>query len=111
MVSAGVRHPGDEDTGVNLTPCGMTLNALEASLYPNPSAGPVSVRLKGMEGGTVQVDVFSEQGQLLYSQRIQVPANDFVLDFDMTQAATGTYFVRIHYAEFEKALRLVKVRR
>jgi hypothetical protein len=83
---------------------------MEASLFPNPTTGPVTVRLKGMEGSTTQLDVFSDKGQLIYSQRVQVPANDYNVEFDMANAATGTYFVRITHAGFEKALRLVRAR-
>lgn len=104
-----VQSPDDQNSGVNLTPCGMTLDDVEALLFPNPTNGPVSLKLKGMLEANVQIDVLSEKGQLLFSKYIQIPSSDFTMELDMSAAAAGTYFVRITYANFEKALRLVKV--
>jgi hypothetical protein len=90
------------------SPCGVQLDDLGVILFPNPTRGMVSVKLKGMEGSKAQIDVFSDQGQLVYSQGLLVPANDHIVDFDMTAAAAGTYIVRIVYGDFAKGLRLVK---
>jgi hypothetical protein len=109
----GTIEPGGQatvDPLLSNSPCGVLIEEMEASLFPNPTTGPVTVRLKGMEGSTTQLDVFSDKGQLIYSQRVQVPANDYNVEFDMANAATGTYFVRITHAGFEKALRLVRAR-
>jgi hypothetical protein len=101
-------HAGS-DVGVNLTPCGMTLDEVEAILFPNPTVGPLSLQLKGMQDGNAQIDVLSEMGQLMFSKRIQIPSADYTMELDMSSAAAGNYFIRITYANFEKALRLVKV--
>lgn len=105
-----VNNGGDlGNSGVNFTPCGMTLEEVEAKVYPNPTAGPVSLQLRGMAESIAQIDVLSEKGQLMFSKRVQIPSNDYTMDFDMSTAASGTYFIRITYQQFEKALRLVKV--
>lgn len=117
----GLVQPGDPtmpNTGTAVTidpsiinsPCGVVIEDKEASLFPNPTKGPATVKLKGMEGGIALIEVFSDRGQLIYSQRVQVPTNDYNVDFDMTDAAAGTYFVRITHEGFEKALRLVKMK-
>lgn len=92
------------------SPCGIQLENLEASLYPNPASGPVNLQLKGMEGRYTRIDVFTEQGQSVFSQYIQVPSNDYIQILDLSNAATGTYFVRITHESFAKAIRLVKVK-
>lgn len=102
--------PSLENTWTNPSPCGVVIETLEATLYPNPTEGPVSILLKGMMSGLTQLDIFSERGQLIYTQRIQVPDDNYTLDLDLTSAATGTYIVRITHDRFEKALRLVKVK-
>lgn len=103
-------EPAATDPLTGLEPCGMQVADLEATLFPNPSAGPINVRLKGMEGGTAQLDIFSESGQLIYSQRILVPTNDYQVNIDLTASAAGNYIVRIVHGEFEKGLRLVKMK-
>ncbi|MEX1188679.1 MAG: T9SS type A sorting domain-containing protein [Bacteroidia bacterium] len=91
------------------TPCGRDVKTMEALLYPNPSRGATTLKLVGMMGGSSQVDVFSEKGQLMFSQKIQLPANEYEMGLDLSNVATGIYFVRIVHGGFEKALRFVKV--
>ena len=82
---------------------------LEASLFPNPSAGQATLKLNGMMDGQVQLDVFSEYGALLFSQRITVPNNEYLQDLNLSSSAPGIYFVRIVHGGFEKAIRMVKI--
>lgn len=97
------------ETWLNESPCGREIVQLEASLFPNPSAGQATLKLNGMMGGQVQLDVFSENGALLFSQRITVPNNEYLQDLNLSSAATGIYFVRIVHGGFEKAIRMVKL--
>ncbi|MFM2286495.1 MAG: hypothetical protein RLZZ543_1992, partial [Bacteroidota bacterium] len=97
------------ETWLNESPCGREIVQLEASLYPNPSAGQATLKLNGMMGGQVQLDVFSENGALLFSQRITVPSNEYLQDLNLSSAATGIYFVRIVHGGYEKAIRMVKL--
>lgn len=102
--------PSRDSLWINYSPCGLVIEDMEATLFPNPTAGPVTIRLKGMADRLVQIDVYSERGQFMYSQRVQVPSDDYNVDFDMMSAAAGTYFVRISHGNYEKALRLVKMK-
>lgn len=92
------------------SPCGREVVKLEAMLYPNPSRGQTTLKLSGFGNGNAsQIDVFSETGKLLLTQRVQVPAQEYDLELNLGNAASGIYFVRIVHGGFEKALRLVKV--
>jgi hypothetical protein len=92
------------------SPCGREVVKLEAMLYPNPSRGQTTLKLSGFGNGNAsQIDVFSESGKLLLTQRVQVPAQEYDLELNLSNAASGIYFVRIVHGGFEKALRLVKV--
>ena len=91
------------------SPCGREVKAMEALLYPNPSKGATTLKLIGMMGGSSQVDVFSETGQLMFSQKIQLPANEYEMGLDLSNVSSGIYFVRIVHGGFEKALRFVKI--
>ncbi len=101
--------PENDSTLVAFSPCGYVVENMEASLYPNPTKGPVSVLLKGMKDATTQIEVFSESGKLMYSQRLTIPSDEYTVDFDMAGAATGLYFVRIVHGAYEKALKVVKL--
>ena len=82
---------------------------MEVALFPNPSRGATTLKLKGMEGGFSQIDVFSEQGKLMFSQRVSIQTNDYELGLNLSSVAAGIYFVRIVHGGFEKALRFVKI--
>lgn len=97
------------ETWLSESPCGREIVQLEASLYPNPSAGQSTLKLNGMMGGQVQLDVFSENGALLFSKRITVPSEEYLQDLNLSSAAPGIYFVRIVHGGFEKAIRMVKI--
>jgi hypothetical protein len=95
---------------LNDNSCGVDIKNLEALLFPNPTNGPATIRLKGMEGEMTQIDIYSERGQLMYSQRVLVPTDEYDVVFDMGDSAAGIYIVRIRHGNFEKALRLVKMK-
>jgi hypothetical protein len=97
------------ETWLSESPCGREIVQLEASLFPNPSVGLATLKLNGMMGGQVQLDVFSEYGALLFSQRITVPNNEYLQDMNLSSSAPGIYFVRIVHGGFEKAIRMVKI--
>ena len=97
------------ETWLSETPCGREVAEKSVSLFPNPSRGNASLVLTGMNGGNALVDIFSESGNLIFSQKVGVPEDQFTLNLNLNGIANGIYFVRIVHGGFEKALRLVKV--
>jgi hypothetical protein len=97
------------ETWLNQSPCGNKVASIEAKLFPNPTNGPVTLQLLGMKDGTAQVDIFSNNGKLMLSQKVSISETEQALQFDLSNAAAGIYFLRIVYGGFEKALRIVKV--
>lgn len=89
--------------------CGIILNEKSAKVYPNPTLGPATLELKGMMGGSTQVDIFSENGQLLLTKSIEIQESTYTLSFNLSDVAAGIYFVRIIHGGYEKALRISKV--
>jgi hypothetical protein len=45
----------------------------------------------------------------MLSQKVSISETEQALQFDLSNAAAGIYFLRIVYGGFEKALRIVKV--
>lgn len=91
------------------TPCGREVAEKSVRLFPNPSRGNASLVLSGMNGGNALIDIFSESGNLIFSQKAGVPEDQFTIDLNLSGIANGIYFVRIVHGGFEKALRLVKI--
>lgn len=91
------------------SPCGNKVKDMEASLFPNPALNELHIRLAGIQGA-VRIDVFSETGRLMLSHRAEIAANEPTLTFDIAELNTGIYFVRISHNNYEKALKLVKIR-
>lgn len=97
------------ETWLSETPCGRKVEQMEVALYPNPSRGATTLKLYGMVGGFTQIDLFSEQGKLMFSQRVSIQTNNYELGLNLGSVSSGIYFVRIVHGGFEKALRLVKI--
>lgn len=73
-------------------------------LYPNPTAGSVtlSIREDGWHGGTVSI--YNIIGQLVAQKSI----DEEEIDFDLTDRSQGIYLVTLRNGEAQKTLRLVK---
>lgn len=97
------------DSWLSESPCGRKVEKMEAQLFPNPSRGQTNLKLIGLNGGTTQIDVFSQEGKLIYSQQISLQTSDYELGLDLGSSANGIYFIRVTYGGFEKAIRFVKV--
>lgn len=89
-------------------PCGVQVNGIEAMLYPNPTRNQTRLKLSGMKDGKTGISVFSASGQLMFSQQVIVPEDEFEIMLDLGSAAAGIYFVRVIHGGYEKAIRLVK---
>lgn len=88
-------------------PCGIQLENVKAILYPNPTDQFTTLKIKGITG-KIEVNIISENGQLLYSQQVIDIENQEQLDFDLGTIAPGTYFFLVKQNSFKKVLRLIK---
>ncbi|MBI1307488.1 MAG: T9SS type A sorting domain-containing protein [Bacteroidetes bacterium] len=87
--------------------CGVILKTGEVTLYPNPTDGITTLRLQGFKG-RMQVDVISDKGDLMLSQKLQVVNEITELDFDLSTVAAGTYYFIISQNGFQKTLRVIR---
>lgn len=91
------------------SPCGRKVGKMEVRLFPNPSRGQANLKLIGMDGGTSQIDVFSLEGKLIYSQQMSLQTSDYELGLDLSNSSNGIYYIRVIHGGLEKAIRFVKV--
>ncbi|MCS6917515.1 MAG: arylsulfotransferase family protein [Chitinophagales bacterium] len=70
---------------------GAGIPTYEASVFPNPSDGKVTVRLEEPLTGDIQIKLYDRLGRTVYSeQRSQLPA---VFDLDLEPAGTGLFLL------------------
>jgi hypothetical protein len=79
---------------------------------PNPSSGPVTIRLSLPRWGDVRVTVHDVRGRLLFERRGQEPAGALQVNWDGTDregrpVSSGTYFVRVVGSGFKRTQKVV----
>ncbi len=63
------------------------------SLYPNPTNGPLKVKLEEITNSRVTLEVFSSAGKLVYEQTSRPDAGE--LQVQLPPVATGIYYLRL----------------
>jgi hypothetical protein len=62
--------------------------------YPNPTKGELTISLPNpSEGGAYAVDIYDVAGR--YVQQFLIPNSQFVIDLDVSELSSGTYFLKI----------------
>jgi hypothetical protein len=80
---------------VKLDPTFEEKEGLALELYPNPTGGRVTVRLKGFKGAFAQLTVTDRLGRVVLVQKIEEGTEQLQLDFLRKEFAAGEYFVRV----------------
>jgi len=75
--------------------------------YPNPTDQDVSVHVSG-EDTTVQVSVFGEKGDLIYTQEQKIQDFSRKTKIDLSRQITGTYIVVMEGPTVRKTFKIVK---
>jgi len=75
--------------------------------YPNPTQTDVNVHVSG-EDTMVQVSVFSEKGDLIYTREQQIQDFSRKTNIDLSRQITGTYIVVLDGPTVRKTFKIVK---
>ena len=67
----------------------------EVLLYPNPSNGQFRLQLNGYENSDLNIMIANTMGQVVYNTNINVNSAIMVQDINLSDAAAGTYIVRL----------------
>jgi hypothetical protein len=79
-------------------------------LYPNPSAGNVSVSMTGLSGvPTATIRVFDTRGRLLSIKQLQVDGSG-TASLSLGDQANGMYLVRVDAGRFGRTFLLTLIR-
>ncbi len=78
------------------------IGTIDFSYSPNPTSNLLSI----VSNVTIQnVTIYNVTGQLLYDSQL----NDTKIDIDTSKYATGTYFVKLKFAEMEVHFKVLKI--
>ncbi len=69
------------------------------NIYPNPNEGEVNIELNSLKRQDVTFDFFNAQGNLILSEKRNVPTGLHRQFFDLTNQPTGLYFLQINTNE------------
>ena len=83
-------------------------NIMNCSVLQFQNVLAFASKLIGIEG-VVQLDIYSSDGSLILSLRIEKVQNEQTILFNLKQLPSGTYLVQINHKNFQKALRFIKV--
>jgi hypothetical protein len=75
--------------------------------YPNPTEQNVNVHVSG-EDTLVQISVFSEKGDLIYSREQQIQDFSRKTNIDLSTQSTGTYIVVMEGKTVRKTFKIIK---
>lgn len=78
------------------TPLKLGENATSANIYPNPTNGNFVVALNGYENEIFNLEVVNTLGQIVYTQILDVNANQFTYNVSLNNATPGMYQVNLN---------------
>ena len=79
----------------------------ECSVFPNPTQGPFTLKVSGINGD-VSMRIFSSAGCLLFAQNVRIDSVDYEQQFNLSAVASGTYLFVVEGAGLKKVFRIVK---
>lgn len=99
----------DEDEAENVVQEANVSSAMEVSVYPNPMDGKFSTQILGTaKGASVSLMVFDVKGQVLRKLTYE-GGGDLFIEVDLTDQASGVYFVKVIHGAQMIEKRVVKM--
>ncbi|MCY7351302.1 MAG: T9SS type A sorting domain-containing protein [Cytophagaceae bacterium] len=81
---------------------------LQVSVSPNPTGGPLRVRMQGALGQTLKVELFNGAGQAIRQQNLEKAQAEENLNWDISRQAPGLYLLRVSSAKEAKTVKVVR---
>jgi hypothetical protein len=97
------------DSSPEYIECGVKLKEKEAKLFPNPSSTVTNLELIGLQGQAI-IEIRTEKGDLLFAQQVKVEDQKQTIQFDLSSAAEGLYYITVAQKGYKKVFRLLKVK-
>jgi hypothetical protein len=78
------------------------------TLYPNPVAEQLQIRLEGMENSIVQVDIIDMQGRIVQQQKISNNEGHNTATIHLFQLTEGLYICRLQTGSRIESIKFIK---
>jgi hypothetical protein len=78
------------------------------NISPNPNIGQMHVELKVVYPSTADIAIYDLKGSMVRKlDQVQTPI-DSTLDYDLSELASGTYFLRVDVGQYHRELQFIK---
>lgn len=84
------------------------LAAATISVHPNPNNGMFTLTMNAAAATEMSVEVFSVDGRVVYTERMNVNAGSFTTNLDITNLSNGIYYLRVVTGNSQSMVKLVK---
>lgn len=84
------------------------VNAVDVTLFPNPTNGLVEVSMTGLAGESVMTVMLDGLGREVSREDLGNLSGQFVQRMDLAEFESGVYFLRLEVADSVEVLRVVK---
>ena len=92
-------------TFLNVAP--ITNPSSSFNIYPNPNNGTFQIALEDKHTGAIDVKVFDQLGQQVYSKKYQSKSEKFEKSINLNNLANGNYNVVIQYGSTSKTQQFI----
>jgi hypothetical protein len=86
-----------------------TDNGLFAQVMPNPVAQTLHLKVTDTQGQKVNVSLIDASGRMLLQRAFVPETNAHQEEFNVSDITNGMYFLRVHTAEKQATLEVIKV--
>lgn len=95
-------HCSAKSAGIDLIKTGivdLTKEKLNLIVIPNPNDGKFRLRFENGNIGKYQVQIFSENGQVILNKEVYITQNTHDEEFGLTHLPKGNYFIKVFDGE------------
>ena len=74
---------------------------IQLSVFPNPTADRLSLKIKDAKGKATDIEIFNKNGQLMERLEILETATDFI-EIDVSEYVVGSYWLSVQVGDGER---------
>ncbi len=75
--------------------------AIQSSVFPNPSAGPLTIRFSLEKAAPLHIEILNIHGQIIYQSEQDYPSGLSEIRLDLSDRDAGMYMLRLRTAEHQ----------
>ncbi len=80
------------------------------TIFPNPFTDNLNIKFSHFKTSSVNMIIMDEKGSILYTSLITELAAETIKSFDMSDLASGAYFIKIYNSDVRSEFKIIKVK-